>query len=172
MGYMLDFVVDHVQQHVDLDGSHFSKSMLELVLCACFTTECGNPGIRKSMFTSFSFVCSLIKLSWSTTGLTVLSRSVLSPKLNVSLSWQERVWQPSVRSCAISTLRLLQSSDERVWVRLENISNHSNSQIHFAIPVSCQSRSNWICKNVTRFSMCVPNAWRPVSAARHSYGTA
>ena len=27
-----------------------------LVLCACFTTECGNPGIRKSMFTSFSIV--------------------------------------------------------------------------------------------------------------------
>ena len=29
-----------------------------LVLCACFTTECGNPGIRKSMFTSFSVVSS------------------------------------------------------------------------------------------------------------------
>ena len=27
-------------------------------LCACFTTECGNPGTRKSMFTSFSIVCS------------------------------------------------------------------------------------------------------------------
>ena len=27
-----------------------------LVLCSCFTTECGNPGIRKSMFTSFSIV--------------------------------------------------------------------------------------------------------------------
>ena len=51
-----------------------------LVLCACFTTECGNPGIRKSMFTSFSIVCSWLKLSWSTTGLPVLSRSVLSPE--------------------------------------------------------------------------------------------
>ena len=27
------------------------------VLCACFTTECANPGIRKSMLTSFSIVC-------------------------------------------------------------------------------------------------------------------
>ena len=66
-----------------------------LVLCACFTTECGNPRIRKSMFTSFSIVCSWLKLSWSTTGLLVLSRSVLSPTLNVSLSWQERVWELS-----------------------------------------------------------------------------
>ena len=62
-----------------------------LVFCACFTSECGNPGIRKSRFTSCSIVCSW--LSWPTTGLSVLSRSVLSPTLNVSLSWQERVWE-------------------------------------------------------------------------------
>ena len=61
-----------------------------LVLCACFTTECGNPGIRKSMFTSFSIVCSRLKSSWLTTG------------------------RPDL-SCASSTLRLLLSSDERVW---------------------------------------------------------
>ena len=66
-----------------------------LVLCACFTTECGNPGIRKSMFTAFSIVCSWLKLSWLTTGLSVLSRSVLSPTLTVSLSRQERVWELS-----------------------------------------------------------------------------
>ena len=51
--------------------------------------------------------------------------------LNLMLSRQDRVWQPSgtfsvfvsttgcsVRSCVISTLRLLRSSDERVWVLL------------------------------------------------------
>ena len=47
-----------------------------LVLSACFTTECGGPGIRKSMSASFSIVCSWLKLSLSTTGLTVFSRSV------------------------------------------------------------------------------------------------
>ena len=33
-------------------------------------------------------------------------------------------------------------------------------------------RRGWICKNVSWFSMCVPNAWRPFFAARHSYRTA
>ena len=27
-------------------------------------------------------------------------------------------------------------------------------------------RCKWICKNVSRYAMCVPNAWRPFSAAR------
>ena len=102
-----------------------------LVLCACFTTECGNPGIRKSMLTSFSIVCSWLQSPWSTTGLTVLSRSVSSPTLNVSLSWQERVWQSFgtfsvfvsttsllVLSCAISTWRSLLSSVGRAWIPL------------------------------------------------------
>ena len=111
-----------------------------LVLCACFTTECGNPGIRKSMFTSFSIVCSWLKLSWSTTGLPVLSRSVLSPTLNVSLSWQERVWELSgtfsvfvpttsllVLSCPVPTLGSLLSSDETCldYTRLNNGSPRS-----------------------------------------------
>ena len=103
----------------------------KLVLCACFKTECGNPGIRKSMFTSFSIVGSWLESSWSTTGFSFLSRSVLSPTLNVSFSWQERVWQLSdtfsvfvpttsllVLSCAVSTLVPLLSSDERVWISL------------------------------------------------------
>ena len=81
------------------------------------------------MFTSFSIVCSCPRLSWTTTGLSVLSRSVSSSMLSLMLSWQERLWQPSrtlfvwqlttgcpVRSCAAlsSTLRLLLSS-EPVW---------------------------------------------------------
>ena len=38
-------------------------------LCMLQKTECGNPGIRKSMFTSFSIVCSWLESSWFTTGL-------------------------------------------------------------------------------------------------------
>ena len=33
-------------------------------------------------------------------------------------------------------------------------------------------RRCWIYKNVSRYTMCVPNAWRSLSAARHSYRTA
>ena len=73
--------------------SIFCINYRTLVLCACFTTECGNPGIRKSMFTSFNIVCSWLVSSWFTTGCSDLSRSVLSPTLIVSLSWQERVWE-------------------------------------------------------------------------------
>ena len=47
-----------------------------LVLCACFTAECGSPGIRKCMSASFTIIFSWLKLSWSITGLSVLSRSV------------------------------------------------------------------------------------------------
>ena len=102
-----------------------------LVLCACFTTECGSPGTRTSMSASFTIIDSWLKLSWSTTGLNVLSRSVSSPTLNVSLSWTERVWELSdteitscvitglcVRSCACSTLKSFLSSDERDWITL------------------------------------------------------
>ena len=38
--------------------------------------------------------------------------------------------------------------------------------------INCWRRRIWFCKNVSRFSMCVPNAWRPFSAARHSQRTA
>ena len=33
-------------------------------------------------------------------------------------------------------------------------------------------RRGWISKNVSRFSMCVPNAWRPIFGAWHSHRTA
>ena len=92
-----------------------------LVLCACFTTE-------SIMFTSFSIVCSWLDSSWFTTGCPVQSRIVSSPTLKLMLSWKERVWEPSgtlfvcvsttgctVLSFATSTLRLLLSSDERVF---------------------------------------------------------
>ena len=77
-----------------------------LVLCACFTTECGSPGIRKSVFTSFSIVCSWLKLSWSTWE--------LSGTFSVFVS----IMSLLVLSCACSTLGSLLSSDERAWITL------------------------------------------------------
>ena len=38
--------------------------------------------------------------------------------------------------------------------------------------IRCWRGRRWICKNVFRFSMCVPNTWRPIVAARHSQRTA
>ena len=95
-GCRLCFVVDLVEEHVGLGGSQFSEPILER-LCSVHAsqTECGNPGIRKSMFTSFSIVCSWLESSWFTTGCPVRSLRVSSPTLNLMLSWQERVWQPS-----------------------------------------------------------------------------
>ena len=38
--------------------------------------------------------------------------------------------------------------------------------------IRCCRGRNWICNNISRKTMRVPNAWRPVSAARHSKRTA
>ena len=54
---MIDFVVDLIEECVDLVVLKFLNQFSNDV-CACFTTERGHPGIRKSMFTSFSIVCS------------------------------------------------------------------------------------------------------------------
>ena len=57
-----DSVVGLVEEHVDLGGSRFSESILEtLALCACFTIECGSPGILKSM--SSSILSRIVSLS-------------------------------------------------------------------------------------------------------------
>ena len=54
---MIDSVVDLVEEHVDLDGSQFSESIVERwYFCACFKTECGSPGIRKYMSASFTII--------------------------------------------------------------------------------------------------------------------
>ena len=50
---MIDFVVNLFEEHVELGGSQFSESILER---AFFTTECGSPGIRKSMSASFTII--------------------------------------------------------------------------------------------------------------------
>ena len=118
--------------------SIFWVSSRTLVLCACFITECGMPGIRKSMSVSTIIVCSWLKLAWSITGLSILSRNVLSPTLIVSLSWTERVWELSdtfsvciswtsllVLPCVFSTLGCLLSSDERARITLVSITGIS-----------------------------------------------
>ena len=92
MGKRLDFVVDLVEEACRSGWFSFLWiNSRTLVLCACFTTECGSPGTRKSMSASFTITFSWLKSSWPITDLHVLSRSVLSPTLNVSLSWTERV---------------------------------------------------------------------------------
>ena len=92
-----------------------------------FTTECGSPGIRKSMSASSTIIDSWL-LSWSAMDFSIL-RSTSSSTLNVSLSWEERTRELSFASTVLrvatsgtvlswvcSTLRLFLSSDERVWV--------------------------------------------------------
>ena len=93
--YAWYFAVDLVEVRVDLYVSQFFWiNSRTLVLCAYFTTECGSLGIRKSMSASFTIIDSWLT-SWSAAGLSVLSRSVLSPTLNVPLSWKERVFELS-----------------------------------------------------------------------------
>ena len=52
---MIDSVVDPVEEHVDLGGSQFSESIVERWYFACFTSECGSPGILKSMSASILY---------------------------------------------------------------------------------------------------------------------
>ena len=84
-GCRLGFVVDRVE-----GGSQFSESILER-LCSAHASQQNVVTLEfgKSMFTSFSIVCSWLESSWFTTGCTDLSRSVSSPTLNIMLSWQE-----------------------------------------------------------------------------------
>ena len=95
-GCRLCFVVDLVEEHVDLGGSRFFwTNSRTRELSTFFTTECGNPGIRKSMFTSLGIVCSWLDSSWFTKSCPVRSRSDSSSTLDLMLSWKERVMQPS-----------------------------------------------------------------------------
>ena len=52
---MIDSVVILFEEHVDLGGSQLNNSRTR-ELSACFTTECGSPGIRKSMSASFTII--------------------------------------------------------------------------------------------------------------------
>ena len=114
MGHTLDFVVDLVEQRVDQGEPQFSESTLEQWYFACASQQ--NVAVLE-----FGSSCPSRLPLFSN----VLSRSVLSPTLNVSLSWTERVWELSVSitsilvlSCVFSTLGSLLSSDERAWITL------------------------------------------------------
>ena len=86
MGYMLDVFVDIVEERVDLGGSQFSESILERWYSGhasqqiVVALEFGSPCLPPSALSVHDSKCR------STTGLQVLSRSVLSATLNVSLS--------------------------------------------------------------------------------------
>ena len=106
--------------------SIFWISSRTLVLCACFTTECGSPGILKSMSASFTIIGSWFS-SWTAMDFSILLRSTSSSILSVSASWHTwesscaaAVWRVATGRLVLpwvcSTLRLLLSSDERVWI--------------------------------------------------------
>ena len=112
-----------------------------LVLCACFTTECGSPGILKSMSASFTIIGSWFS-SWTTMDFSSLLRSTSSSTLSVLASWY--TWESSctaavsvtgrpVLSGVCSTLRLLLSSDARVWISSVSTGRPDLSRIGFAI---------------------------------------
>ena len=73
---MIDSVVDRVEEHVDLGGSQFSKSIFERwYFGGCFTMECGSPGILKSM--SASILSRSVSSSVERSGLMIYFRVVL-----------------------------------------------------------------------------------------------
>ena len=138
-----------------------------LVLCACFTTECGSPGFRKSMSASFTIIDSWLS-SWSAMDFSILLRSTSSSTLNVSLSWEERAREQSFASAVLrvatsrtvlswvcSTLRLFLSSDNkshRSFWRTEFFAKRINIDLLRTVRVSSslhvikspRSFTNWI----------------------------
>ena len=102
---MFDSVVDLVEEHVDLGGSQiFWINCRKLVLGACFTTECGSPGIMKSMSASFTIIGSWFS-SWTTMDFSILLRSTSSSTLNVSFSSAERTRELSCAAAVFATSR-------------------------------------------------------------------
>ena len=126
---MIDSVAGLVEGHVDLGGSQFSESILERWYFAralqqnVVALEFGSPCPPRSP--------SLVHDSRHDQQriFPILLRSTSSSTLNVSLSWAERTRELSrtsavlrvatgrpVLSWVCSTLRLMLSSDERVWI--------------------------------------------------------
>ena len=130
--WMIDFVVDLVEKHVDLGGSQFFESILERWYSAhasqwnVVVLEFGGPcSLRSALFVHDLNCHDQQRVS------PFLHEVFGSPTLNVSLTWQERVWELSdtfsvfvpttsllVLSCAVPTLGSLLSSNERAWITL------------------------------------------------------
>ena len=79
-----------------------------LVLCACFTTECGSPGIRKSMSASF----------------TILSWEERTPELSFASAVLKVATGRPVLSRVCSTLKLFLSSDVGVGITFVSTGRH------------------------------------------------
>ena len=81
-----------------------------------------------------------------------------SPSLKMTESWFDgRIWH--LRSCGLSFLS--------TCGRMERLLSWRIPLTQF-LRIRCWWRHIWICKNVSRCTMCVPNAWRPFSAARRN----
>ena len=77
--------------------------------------------------------------------------------------WRSRLASLILNWCSILILL------RRWWV---NRFWYSWAPLMQFLGIRCWWRRIWICKNVSRYTMRVPNAWRPIFAARHSYRTA
>ena len=115
---MIESVVDLVEEHVDLEGSQFSESILE--------RQSWNSEVHVCLV-HHHWLMNVVMIS---NGFSILLRSTSSSTLNVSLSWEERTRELSfasavsrvatgrpVLSWVCSTLKSFLSSDERTcWV--------------------------------------------------------
>ena len=107
MGCTLDFVVDLVEEHVDLGGSQFSESIVERWYSAhpsqwnVVVLEFWSPCLLHS-FTMCLIVNVGVPASWYTWGSSWIA--IVSLHVRPDLSW------------VCSTLRLLLSSDECAWI--------------------------------------------------------
>ena len=120
-----------------------------LILCACFTTECGSPGILKSMSASFTIIGSWFS-SWTTMDFSILLRSTSSSTLSVLASWFS--WQASctaavsVTGRSVSADRLVLSEELDFFVKRINIDLLRTGRVSsiFHVIKSPWSDTNWI----------------------------
>ena len=134
-GCRLDFVVDLVEKHVDLGGSQFFWiNSRTLVLCACFTTECGSFGIRKSMFGSFT-------IGWFMTQIVMINNGLLRSFTKCFISNIERSAFMN-RTCL-----------KTIWHMFSVFyTNESPRSLMCLVNVGILSVFRWTCMNYTRFN--------------------
>ena len=132
-----------------------------LALCACFTIECGSPGILKSMSSSIlsRFVSLLVwsvSTSWYTSGSPCTATMCLSGCPD--LSW------------VCSSLRLLLSSDEHVWTLITSCVISGCPDPSEEQSSSLKKKSHWSLENGTfffHFEQLSRLAWYQVALIYH-----